>query len=98
MVYAGIVSEVATRVIRALTMFEDQYGVLDGLGIEEVSKRVTTESNANINNIVLFNRSSLSGDKEEKNGSKVAWRIAVPVAVGIVSALCLAVVVKLFGK
>ena len=96
-VYAGVVSEVTTRVIKALTMMEDQYGVLDDLGIEVASKRATNEGNANINNVVLYNQPMASDEKDEKLGSKVVWKFVVPVAVAVISALLSGFAVKHFG-
>ena len=95
--YAGVVSEVTTRVIKALTMLEDQYGVLDDLGIEVASRKATNEGNANINNVVLYNQPVASDGKDEKLGSKVAWKFVVPVAVAVISALLSGFAVKYFG-
>ena len=61
------------------------------------SRKATNEGNANINNVVLYNQPVASDGKDEKLGSKVAWKFVVPVAVAVISALLSGFAVKYFG-
>lgn len=86
--YEGVVAKVTTRVIRALMLLEDQYGCLDGLGIDVSSKKAATDNNTVINNAIFNNAPINTGDKEEeKLGSKVAWKIVVPIITAVAGAV-----------
>lgn len=94
--YVRVVSEVTTRLIKALTMLEEQYGILDDLGIVIESGRRASENNSSINSVVL-NYSGGAPDKEEKLGSKVAWNVLTPIVSAVLGAVLSALAVKYFG-
>lgn len=85
--HEGVVAKVTTRVIKALMLLEDQYGCLDDLGIDVSSKKAVTDNNTVINNAIFNNAPVADAEKEEKLGSKVAWRIIAPIIAAVAGAV-----------
>lgn len=93
--FQSVVAEVRNRVLKALLLLEDEYGNLDDLGIdascqtEKDIKRINHEINSDVLHVHVEGTEKLN----EPIGSKIAWRIIVPIAVTVVAGLIVALVV-----
>ena len=91
--YEGVVAKVTTCTIRALMLLEDQYGCLDGLGIDISSRKAAMDSNAVINGVIFNNVPVDAVEKKEGFGSKIAWKVIVPIITAVVGSVLTVLVI-----
>lgn len=98
-IFQAVCSEVKLRIITALTELEKDYGCLDDLGIDvsEKNPKQVLAQNEKLNQIVLNVNLPAQSERKTPWYSKVAWKIVIPIIVGVLCTVITALVIKLLG-
>lgn len=98
-IFQAVCSEVRLKIVTALTELEKQYGCLDDLGIDISDKKPQQiqAQNDKLNQIIFNVNLPAPYDQKTPWYSKIAWRIVVPIIVGVLCTVITALVIKLLG-
>ena len=98
-IFQSICTEVQLRIIAGLTELEKEYGCLDDLGINisDINPKLIQAQNDKINHVIFNVNIPSPSEQNTPWYSKVAWRIVIPIIVGVLCTVITALVIKFLG-
>lgn len=97
--FQNALAEIKNRLLKSLLLLEEEFGCLDELGIDISNQPASKIERVNyeINSDVLHIQVDPPTHKEEPVGSKVAWKVIVPIITAVIGGVLVLVLQNLLG-
>ena len=97
--FQNALAEIKNRLLKSLLLLEEEFGCLDELGIDISNQPASKIDRVNyeINSGVLHIQVDPPAQKEEPVGSKVAWKVIVPIITAVIGGVLVLVLQNLLG-